>query len=506
MREGRGSLVDPVLPADPDAVDPDAADPDAADWDSAAWDQACWEALVEAVVATGPEERPGEEAFDAAISAGEDDECWPPPGLLDEAEPGPLLADLLSATDLDRCGDADLVGVVRAAYRLQAWAAALEVRATNALVSRCAGWRGVVPDGEQVPRESVSAELVAAVEVGCALDLAPATARARVGFAREVDRLPATRVALAAGVIDVPKARLLVEELRPLSDEDARVVEQRVVAAAAGRTRAQLRDRLRRAVLAVDPTTAQARQVKATADRRVEVFPLPDGMASLAYLDTAQRVQALYLWLSGRAAAAKGPAEVDDRSLDQRRADVLGDLGVQGLAGEDLPLRHGRRPQVQVTVAATTLLGLDDRPGGLAGYGAITADTARRIAADGTWRWLLTDPRTGRFDELSVDTYEPPQDMVDHVAARDVTCRSPGCRQPASRCDLDHRVPHPRGPTAAANLQLLCRAHHTVKTHTATAVEIDGTAGLRFTLPSGRTYHRPAEPALEDAATDLPPF
>jgi hypothetical protein len=229
-------------------------------------------------------------------------------------------------------------------------------------------------------------------------------------------------------------------------------------------------------------------------------------MAGLTYVDSADRVQGLYLWLTGRAAAVKGPAGTDDRTTDQRRADVLGDVGGHGLASEDLPVRHGRRPQIQVTVAASTLLGVDELPGELAGYGPITADTARRIAADGTWRRLLTDPRTGRFDELSLDCYEPPQDMADHVIARDRTCRTPGCRTPAARCDLDHRDPYPRGPTSAGNLDPQCRSHHNVKTHTDTVVLRDTDGAHTFTLPSGRSYHRPAEPVQDDPYSDTPPF
>jgi hypothetical protein len=152
-------------------------------------------------------------------------------------------------------------------------------------------------------------------------------------------------------------------------------------------------------------------------------------------------------------------------------------------------------------VSVETLLGLRDEPGELAGYGPITAQTARRIAADGTWHRLLTDPRTGRFDELSVDSYEPPQDMRDHVIARDPVCIGLGCRLPANRCDLDHRVPHPRGPTAASNLDPWCRSGHGIKTFTDTEVvaDPDDPGGARMvTYPTGRSYRLPAEPVLED--------
>ncbi|HET9945650.1 MAG TPA: HNH endonuclease signature motif containing protein [Actinomycetes bacterium] len=157
-----------------------------------------------------------------------------------------------------------------------------------------------------------------------------------------------------------------------------------------------------------------------------------------------------------------------------------------------------------------TLLGLDEMPGELVGYGPITADTARRIAGEGTWRRLLTDPRTGRFDELSVDTHDPPQDLLDHVLARDRYCRRGlGCRMPANRCDVDHRVNYPRGPTAAGNLDAGCRPDHDIKTFTDTTVrrDRDGEPGdLRITYPSGRSYRLPVEPVLEPIDLDTPPF
>ncbi|MGH8892853.1 MAG: hypothetical protein ACRDWY_06035, partial [Actinomycetes bacterium] len=85
-------------------------------------------------------------------------------------------------------------------------------------------------------------------------------------------------------------------------------------------------------------------------------------------------------------------------------------------------------------VALSTLLGLDDEPGELAGHGPITAAVARRIAAEGTWRRLLTDPVTGQLVAMGSERYEPPQEMRDAVIARDKTCRGPaaGCRPTAA--------------------------------------------------------------------------
>jgi hypothetical protein len=114
-------------------------------------------------------------------------------------------------------------------------------------------------------------------------------------------------------------------------------------------------------------------------------------------------------------------------------------------------------------VGLTTLLGLDDQPGDLEGYGPIPAPVARRIAAEGTWRRVITDPASGTVLDVGRTTYLPPSDLARHVEVRDGTCRYPGCAVPAARCDLDHVVPFPHGPTAAHNLVPLCRRHHRFK-------------------------------------------
>ena len=54
--------------------------------------------------------------------------------------------------------------------------------------------------------------------------------------------------------------------------------------------------------------------------------------------------------------------------------------------------------------------------------------------------------------------------LADFVRCRDLTCRFPGCEVPAERCDLDHTIAYPVGPTCASNLKCLCRFHHLLKT------------------------------------------
>jgi uncharacterized protein DUF222 len=171
----------------------------------------------------------------------------------------------------------------------------------------------------------------------------------------------------------------------------------------------------------------------------------------------------------------------DPRTMDQRRADVVCDL----LLGKPSNVRVSLR----VTVPVSMVMGLDDQPGELAGYGPITADTARALAGDATWRRLLTDQH-GTLLEVGRRTYRPPAALRDFVQARDKTCVFPGCAVPAHRADLDHTTAFPAGPTEAANLGVMCRAHHRLKQDPRWTVTQPTPGTFRWTSPGNRTYTR----------------
>ncbi|MFD5821606.1 HNH endonuclease signature motif containing protein [Nesterenkonia xinjiangensis] len=76
-------------------------------------------------------------------------------------------------------------------------------------------------------------------------------------------------------------------------------------------------------------------------------------------------------------------------------------------------------------------------------------------------------PTADEADILSV-TYQgryAPARLRDAITFRDGTCQAPGCDVEVPRCDLDHRLPYPTGPTTGGNLQALCRRHHRLKSH-----------------------------------------
>ena len=211
-------------------------------------------------------------------------------------------------------------------------------------------------------------------------------------------------------------------------------------------------------------------------------------MVLLPVLLDAPQGQLIFTRLT--AAATLLPA-ADDRTMDQKRADLLVDAVLSGLPHDALPELQGRRPSIQIVVSADTLLGLDDEPADLAGYGPITAETARRYAADesGTWRRLLTDPDTGALLDIGRDSYRPAQRLRDFVQARDGVCCFPTCGQPGYRCEFEHIVAFSEGgQTCRCGGALACRRHNLCKAGTGWQYRRLPDGSFRWTDDTGHEY------------------
>ncbi len=201
--------------------------------------------------------------------------CWG-----DELAPDPVLATLLDLTGregLEQLDDDQLTGVLQAANRLVAWAAAQKIAAVSRLAARReADGR---KSGDWRPFDHVDDE------VAVALTLTRRSAARLLDLALSLDRLPLTRAALAAGLIDERRAEVIAEELAGLDDEHAAAVEKLIIGKAPRLTSGQLRALVRRAVLSADPQAARRRKEKALKDARVEMYPEPSGTAALSGRD-----------------------------------------------------------------------------------------------------------------------------------------------------------------------------------------------------------------------------
>lgn len=106
--------------------------------------------------------------------------------------------------------------------------------------------------------------------------------------------------------------------------------------------------------------------------------------------------------------------------------------------------------------------------------------------------------------------YRPSAELAEFVRMRDIYCRAPGCDVPADRCDLDHTIPYPIGPTHASNIKCLCRTNHLMKTFGGWQdIQLpDGT--VIWISPSGRKYITKPGSRLffetwDTTTADLPP-
>ena len=105
--------------------------------------------------------------------------------------------------------------------------------------------------------------------------------------------------------------------------------------------------------------------------------------------------------------------------------------------------------------------------GWIPGWGPVIADIARQVALDEqarpAWAWSVTD-ESGQLLHHGYTARRAPAAERAFVKARDRTCRAPGCRRPAIRCDTDHRLDYvDGGPSHRANgcsLCRLCRRRH----------------------------------------------
>ncbi len=402
--------------------------------------------------------------------------------------PGPDAVAGLSLLDPGVLSHAGRVDVLVALERHLAWLAGVQAQVLAAMAA---------DDGSE--------DRWVREEVGCALRLSALTAQRRLAVAETLTgALAETGRALHRGRIGYLHAMTLAEATYPLDPQVATAVQARVLPRAGGQTLAEFKRSVRRAVHTLNPARVEEQRAHAMSERRVCVTAREDGMAELWALLPAEGAAAV---MAAVDCLASVTSATDLRTADQRRADALVDLGIAALHDPHLPKAQGMRPSIHVTVAVSTLLGLDEQPGELAGHGPIPASVARHLAADqtGTWRRLLTDPATGHLLDYGHTTYRPPRDLTEYVIARDQTCTFPGCARAAAHCDIDHRIPYNKGGnTTPENLAALCRRHHRLKHEADWKLDRQAEGSYHWTSPTRHTYQSQPPDQPHDASRTQP--
>ncbi|WP_051490419.1 HNH endonuclease signature motif containing protein [Mycobacterium pseudokansasii] len=226
-----------------------------------------------------------------------------------------------------------------------------------------------------------------------------------------------------------------------------------------------------------------------TEDRYVEFGPTHPGLAGMFAQLHATDGAALDRRLDALADTVCGD---DPRTKDQRRADALAALAAGSevlrcqCGASDCPAAQ-RRPATSVVIHVlaeqAAVDGDSQALSYLPGFGPLTSALLRDLAGHARSKPLpipQARPEAG---------YRPSAALAEFIRFRDLTCRFPGCDQPAQVCDIDHTVPYPRGLTHPSNCKLLCRYHHLLKTFYSgwqDRQEPDGT--VIWTSPTGHEY------------------
>jgi hypothetical protein len=382
--------------------------------------------------------------------------------------------------------------------RQESWMCALKQEALVAIAGEYAdedgGIFGCVDDEE---RE----------DVATALRLSPTTAQSRIDVARVlVGHLPNTISALSTGEISVAHATVIARETATairngLSEESIFRVEQTALAHAEFHTPGQVASKVKTTIAKLAPEEFEEIVDRARDSRRVSCYPEADGMATVIAILPAEDAQTVMKSIEAFILKrnSEDAPEWSILSADMKRADALTYIASQALSSLADEVQPHRRPiTISVAIDLQTLMGLAENPGQLAGYGAIPASVARRLAADGNWQRFISDPRTGNLLDFGREKYTPPQELIDYLLARDRVCRFPGCRRTGQSSDIDHAQSwETGGETNPANLGLLCRRHHRMKTHGGWSLESNPDGSCLWKSPQGKTFFVPSRPFLE---------
>ncbi len=303
-----------------------------------------------------------------------------------------------------------------------------------------------------------------------------------------IHRLPGTMAALAEGRLDPARAAQIERATAVLSPEKASEVEKWIYPDAPEKTPRQLYDAVRWAVLKLDPDGAEERCRARKTERRTAVKHREDGMSWFHAFLPAEDVLAMDHRVDAIARELRGADE--PRTMNQLRADVLRDL-VLGKNANTVTTT------VYVTMNATTLLGLDNLPGELRGYGPLPAERLRELAFDlkATWSGVLVDDH-GYAKKLATKRYRPSLRLKEFVNLRDRYCSYTACNRVAEKCDFEHRIPH-GGP--------FCRRHLICKQSPYWHVTKNNQGQTFWTSDLGRTYTTTPDPITNPTPPKSPP-
>ena len=357
--------------------------------------------------------------------------------------------------------------------------------------------------------------------------IAPGAAREKVRVARALASLPLISAAMQRGSLSFSKVRAMTRVATP--ENEAELMEL-----AAHATAAHM-ERIVKAWRRVDRLEDAEAEAERHQSRYLRIYEDDDGTFVLnARLDpeVGAVLEKALEWVEDqlyRRASAEARAET---SVGQRRADAVGLLAEQALAGSEATA-YGPTTATRPTTAAgpttatgpttTTQSTTTDAPitaaprtrplrranrfqvvlhvGGNARHEGglnVSAETSRRLACDAGLVVMSHDDR-GRVLDVGRKRRTVPVALRRALEARDRGCAFPGC---AVRHTDAHHITHwaDGGHTKLDNVVLTCRHHHRAVHEGGWSVRLDADDRAVFYRPDGRRLPDvPPSPAVPQA-------
>ena len=408
--------------------------------------------------------------------------------------------------ELTGADEAGLIDEIGRLERVKSAAAAGQARLTAVLAER----RRSAEAAAGVARVKQCRGL--AGEVGLARRDSPSRGGRHLGFATAlVFEMPHTLAALECGALSEWRATLIVRESACLAVEDRRALDAEMCADVTkldGLGDARIAAEAKKIAYRLDPQAVVDRAAKAEADSTVTIRPAPDTMTYVTMLLPVAKGVGVYAALT-RAA---------DTTFDGRsRGKVMADTAFERITGTAAEVADP--VAVDLVITDETLLGGDDEPATVSGYGPIPASVARglvdRAVADErsrcTLRRLYRHPKSGQLVAMESRARFFPKGLATFIGLRDQTCRTPYCDAPIRHSD--HARPRRRGgATRAANGLGECERCNYTKESPGWRVTADndenGVHTAEFTTPTRHRYRStapplPGEPGIHLAETEV---
>ena len=419
--------------------------------------------------------------------------------------------------------DGERVDRIAALERLRGAVAAAQARETTAFaVSQVAAQRAA---GVSAARRGRGI----AEQIGFARGMSPAAAARQVTMAKEWSTdLPAVLSQLRAGRISEWAAQVVAQETREMPRYVRRSIAADLAPDLPDMSVWETRAAARRLSYAADPVAVLGRARTARMDRRVGIRPAPDTMTVLSAVLPAEQGVAAWANLDRHARSLR--ATGDPRSIGQLMADTLVERVTGQATASAIPVEIG------LTMSADSLLGHEQTPAELHGYGPMPADLALDlIGQSATPSPTSEPPPTAATSQAAIDGAatndaavavwvrriftDPVDDTVLHVDTRrrrfdgalarliryrDRVCQDPFCT--AAVRHLDHVRPYrDGGPTSAANGAGLCERGSYAKDLPGWSRRVIGRPDsgdrhqrqmIEVTTPTGHRYTSQPPPAL----------